>query len=117
MVTIFGYTNAPWTLKAELTQKYVIRLLDFMENARHKVVFPYRQDSEKGNALVDLQAGYILRAQAIMPRQGSRFPWRNKDFYLKDLFAIQYNRLDDGVLLFDDTSPLADFHKDTDLGH
>ncbi len=110
MVTIFGYTNAPWTLKAELTQDYVVRLLDHMANAQHKVVFPHYTETEAREALVDLQAGYILRAQDQMPKQGKRFPWRNKDLYFKDLFAIKNSTLDDGVLLFDDTAPLAAFH-------
>lgn len=110
-VWVFGYTNASWTLKAELTFDYVCRLLDYMEKHGHQSVYPYREPGAPQQSLLGLQSGYILRKQAILPGQGEGFPWCNKDLYVKDLFAIKHSKLVDGVLRFDDTAPLAEFHK------
>jgi cation diffusion facilitator CzcD-associated flavoprotein CzcO len=110
MVYIFGYTNASWTLKAELTYDYVCRLLDFMAQKGYKTVYPHTNSETESIGIVGLNSGYFLRAMDWLPKQGLDFPWRNKDFYFADLFAIKHSRLDDGVLMFDNTSTLADFH-------
>jgi len=113
--TIFGYTNAPWTLKAELTYGYICRLLDYMQNRGKQIVYPCLEGASAQEDLLDLQSGYIARAKDKLPRQGSIFPWRNKDLYVKDLFAIKHRRLNDSVLKFDDLKPIDRFHKKTEL--
>lgn len=110
-VTIFGYTNAPWTLKAELTYDYVCRLLDHMQNHGNDVVFPHWDEGNEQEDLISLESGYVQRAIHMIPKQGVSFPWRNKDLYLKDIFAIKHSKLDDGVLRFDDAEPLHNFHQ------
>lgn len=109
-VWVFGYTNSSWTLKAELTYDYVCRLLSYMEKNNHESVYPYlAKDIERKPAL-DLKSGYILRKIDLLPSQGDKFPWCNKDLYIKDLIAIKHSKLVDGILRFDDNTPLADFH-------
>lgn len=111
LVTTFGYTNAPWTLKAELTHNYVCRLLNHMQENHHQVVYPHLNDGGKQFDLVELKSGYVMRAGDRIPKQGASFPWRNKDLYFKDLFAIKHSALNDHVLRFDDTQQLAQFHQ------
>jgi len=110
-VTIFGYTNAPWTLKAELTYDYVCRLLDHMQNNGNQIVYPFLDKGNEQEDLLDLQSGYVKRALAILPKQGASFPWRNKDLYFKDILAIKHSKLNDEVLRFDDAEPLERFHQ------
>ncbi|TQV73141.1 NAD(P)/FAD-dependent oxidoreductase [Aliikangiella marina] len=109
-VWIFGYTNASWTLKAELTFDYICRLLAYMEDNQYQSVYPYRAPDAPQEKIVALKSGYIMRALDWLPSQGSQFPWCNKDLYFKDMFAIKRSRLDDGVLRFDDNRPLSEFH-------
>lgn len=111
LLMIFGYTNSSWTLKAELTYQYVCRLLNYLEENHYGSVYPYLEEEQESEGIVDLNSGYILRAAPTLPKQGLHFPWRNKDFYLKDLMAIKYTKIADGVLRFDDTNHLATFHK------
>lgn len=104
-VSVFGYTNAPWTLKADLTCGYICRLLRYMERKGHTVAMPtlsgqLDRDSMTTAPIVDLSSGYIQRALAELPRQGDRMPWRNHDNYLKDRLAIRFGRLNDGVMRF-----------------
>lgn len=108
---VFGYTNSSWTLKAELTFDYVCRLLEHMEQNGYQSVYPYREPNVKQSTIVALKSGYVLRALDRLPGQGESFPWCNKDFYFKDIFAIKHSKLDDGVLRFDDNTPLEAFHK------
>lgn len=108
MAAVFGYTNASWTLKADLTAEYVCRLLNYMDAKGFDVAMPSlesHQNPESGNAqsrepIVDLNAGYILRAMDRIPKQGRKVPWRNHDNYIKDRLSLTYGKLDDGVMLF-----------------
>ena len=95
-----GYTNASWTLKADLVADFVCRLLSYMdERGVRRVVAP--RDPSVGEApLIDFSSGYILRALDALPRQGDREPWRLRQNYLKDVRSINHQPVDDGVLEF-----------------
>lgn len=105
---VFGYTNASWTLKADLTSEYVCRLLNHMRRKGFKAAMPSSQYGRKHwefvgmerEPIVGLSAGYIQRAMNELPKQGSLAPWRNHDNYLKDRISIRYGSLDDGVMVF-----------------
>lgn len=110
-VWVFGYTNASWTLKAELSFDYVCRLLNYMDENGHQSVYPFRNTAASNTRIVDLQSGYVQRAIDKIPSQGDAFPWCNKDLYFKDLLAIKHSKLVDGVLSFDQNLYLAPFHE------
>lgn len=96
----FGYTNASWTLKADLTAGYVCRLLRYMDRHGHAVAVPRRDAAVLPRSLLSFTSGYVQRALPILPKQGSRPPWRVHQNYLLDLLNIRYGRLADGVLRF-----------------
>ena len=99
-VFTIGYTNASWTLKADLVADFVCRLLTYMdEHGVRRVVAP-RDPSVGEQRLIDFSSGYILRALDELPRQGDREPWKLRQNYLKDVRSINHDRLDDGVLTF-----------------
>ena len=97
-----GYINASWTLRADLTSRYVCRLLNYM--ARHDIDIttptPPPDMPEVDQPLMNLTSGYVQRAAAILPRQGSRRPWRMRTNYLTDLPAMLLGRIDDGHVRF-----------------
>ncbi|MBU6502999.1 MAG: NAD(P)/FAD-dependent oxidoreductase [Burkholderiales bacterium] len=101
MANTFGYTNASWTLKADLTARYVCRLLNHMRKtgARQCLVPP----QGPGTPLlpwVDFSSGYFQRAADQLPRQGTAKPWKLNQNYLSDLFTLRFGAIDDGVLRF-----------------
>ena len=99
-VFTIGYTNASWTLKADLVADFVCRLLSYMdEHGVRRVVAP-RDPSVGEERLIDFSSGYILRALDELPRQGDREPWKLRQNYLKDLRSINHDAIDDGVLTF-----------------
>jgi monooxygenase len=95
-----GYTNASWTLKADLVADFVCRLLRHMDqNGVRRVVAP-RDPSVGEERLITFSSGYILRALDELPKQGDREPWKLRQNYLKDVRSINHDRIDDGVLTF-----------------
>ena len=97
----FGYTNASWTLKADLTAAYVCRLLRHMERHGHAIVVPRRQPDVQPQAFLNFSSGYVQRGAGMLPQQGSRQPWQVHQSYLADLLSIRWDRIADGVLHFE----------------
>ena len=96
-----GYTNASWTLKADLTSEYVCRLLRYMDRRGYDVCVPVQDDPGVAERpLLDFAAGYILRSMHEFPKSGSRPPWRLGMSYLNDVITLRHGRINDGVLQF-----------------
>ncbi|XQE68103.1 flavin-containing monooxygenase [Pseudomonas sp. P3C3] len=99
-VMILGYTNASWTLKADLSSQYLCRLIRHMDAHGQRQVTP-RQHGTVGKApFLDLKSGYIQRAAHLLPSQGDRMPWKVYQNYLLDLILLRHGRLEDGCLEF-----------------
>jgi cation diffusion facilitator CzcD-associated flavoprotein CzcO len=98
---VFGYTNASYTLRADLVSAYVCRLLNYMEKHGYDIAAPVNDDpSMAREPFLDLTSGYITRAIDRMPKQGAKAPWRNPQSYFRDIRALRYGRIDDGVMRF-----------------
>jgi monooxygenase len=98
---VFGYTNASWTLKADLICTFVCRLLNYMDKHGYQQVTPHLNDPEVEDLpLLDLTSGYILRAMERFPRQGSKLPWRLYQNYIFDTLMIRFGSLKDEALEF-----------------
>ncbi len=96
-----GYTNASWTLKADLVSGFVVRLLRYLDRRGYDQFVPVNEDpSVSERPLLDFQAGYVLRSVDEFPRSGSRQPWRLGMSYAHDVVNLRYRRIDDGVLRF-----------------
>ena len=99
---IFGYTNASWTLKADLAAEYVTRLLQHMDAHGHTTVTPRGSDEFRGtdSVLASLNSGYVRRGDAVLPRQGTTDPWRVLNNYLRDTTTMRRSPIDDAALEF-----------------
>ncbi|MDF2446815.1 MAG: FAD-containing monooxygenase EthA [Moraxellaceae bacterium] len=97
----FGYTNASWTLKADLTSEYICRLLKLMDKKGVRLVTPRNHDaSVHQEEMIGLASGYIQRAAGKLPKQGNKAPWRLNQNYTLDLMALRFGKMEDGVLEF-----------------
>jgi cation diffusion facilitator CzcD-associated flavoprotein CzcO len=100
---VFGYTNASWTLKADLICAYVCRLLNYMDKHGYRQVTAHLDDPAVATMpLLNLSSGYIQRALDRFPQQGSKLPWRLYQNYFLDTLMIRYGSLKDKALTFDD---------------
>jgi cation diffusion facilitator CzcD-associated flavoprotein CzcO len=101
LVSTFGYTNASWTLKADLTAEHMCRLLDHMRRHGYARVTPRRPNSAMDEVpALDFTSGYVRRALDRLPKQGARTPWRVHQNYVKDLFMFRFAGVDDPALEF-----------------
>ncbi|MCL4147733.1 UNVERIFIED_CONTAM: hypothetical protein GTU68_032720 [Idotea baltica] len=89
MAVVVGYTNASWTLKADLTSAYVGRLLATMRRTGATTCTPRNSDGEVSDeSLLGLSAGYVQRSAHLLPRQGTRSPWKVRQSYLSDYRSL-----------------------------
>lgn len=100
---IIGYTNMSWTLRADLSAAFLLRLLDHMRKKGYSVVTPRAPGGARGNSnIMDaLQAGYIRRGDPVLPRQGLQPPWRVTNDYLADRAALLREPIADQALVFE----------------
>jgi cation diffusion facilitator CzcD-associated flavoprotein CzcO len=113
----FGYTNNSWTLRCDLTARFVCRLLKYMDRKGFSVCMPNLPDSSVNpEPLLDFSSGYVRRADGVLPKQGQRAPWRVPQNYVKDLAAFTFGSVNDGTMSFlrtpeaDNVSRVSDVH-------
>ena len=101
MASAFGYTNASWTLKCDLTCEYVCRLINYMDRNGYKQCMPHNADPEVTELpSLDFSSGYVQRSIAKLPKQGSKRPWRLYQNYALDIVTLRYGKVDDGVMQY-----------------
>ena len=104
LVQTFGYINASWTLRADLTSEYVCRVLNTMDALGMRQCTPRlrEQDRDMGahRWIEDFSAGYMQRMMHLFPKQGDHAPWRNTQNYALDKKMIRNAPIEDGALTF-----------------
>jgi cation diffusion facilitator CzcD-associated flavoprotein CzcO len=100
MAYAFGYTNASWTLKVDLTYDYVWRLMKRMDEGGFAWCMPKGDPSVEEQPFVDFTSGYIQRSLDQLPKGGARAPWKLKMNYAMDLLVLRFSSLDDGAMTF-----------------
>jgi cation diffusion facilitator CzcD-associated flavoprotein CzcO len=101
-----GYTNASWTLRADLSSIFVCRLLKHMDRHEYRTCVPACDSAAlEARPLLSLTSGYVLRAAANLPKQATEKPWIIRQNYILDMLTMRLGRIDDGVLKFG--APLA----------
>jgi cation diffusion facilitator CzcD-associated flavoprotein CzcO len=101
MASAFGYTNASWTLKCDLTCEYVCRLINYMDRNGYKQCMPHNVDPDVTELpSLDFSSGYVQRSIAKLPKQGSKRPWRLYQNYALDIVTLRYGKIDDGVMQY-----------------
>ncbi len=101
LVFTIGYTNASWTLKADLVAEYLCRLLNHMDAGGYDVCVPHLSDpSVKAEPIMDFSSGYVLRSIADLPKQGSKEPWKLRQNYAVDLRKLRFGPVEDDAIEF-----------------
>nr|WP_249416579.1 NAD(P)/FAD-dependent oxidoreductase [Streptomyces sp. TS71-3] len=96
-----GYTNASWTLKADLVAEHVVRLLRRLDARGYDQCVPANDDAGVTlRPLLDFDSGYVLRSVHEFPKSGSRAPWRLGMNYAQDLLTLRFGRVDGGAMRF-----------------
>ena len=99
LATFFGYTNASWTLKADMTASWLCRLLNYMDQHDKQRCVPRITDpTMTTRPMLELTSNYIQRALSRLPQQGSKWPFRLYQNYLQDRLLISLSKIDDGTI-------------------
>ena len=100
MTNVFGYTNASWTLRADLTSEYMCRVLNHMDSHAYIEARPMAEGVAADTDFLDFSSGYVQRAIEKFPRQGAEAPWVITQNYARDIFLMRHGTLEDGALIF-----------------
>jgi monooxygenase len=101
LASAFGYTNASWTLKCDLTCEYVCRLINYMDRHNYRQCMPHNGDPTiEPMPSIDFSSGYVQRSIAKLPKQGSKRPWRLYQNYAFDIVSLRLGKVDDGVMQY-----------------
>jgi monooxygenase len=111
LTMVIGYTNASWTLKADLVNRYVCRLLKHLDAEGYASATPVAPPEGADQPFLDLASGYVQRSVASLPRQGRRTPWRLHQNYLRDVGLLRRGPLDDEGMTFQRRVPATTTEK------
>jgi monooxygenase len=101
-VFVVGYTNASWTLKADLASSYFCRLINETKKLNKKMFVPKSDQAIETEPIMDFKSGYVQRAirSGNLPKQGTKAPWKLKQNYIYDALTLNYGKIKDGYLKF-----------------
>jgi monooxygenase len=111
LTMVIGYTNASWTLKADLVNRYVCRLLEHLDAEGYASATPVAPPEGADQPFLDLASGYVQRSVASLPRQGRRTPWRLHQNYLRDVGLLRRGPLEDEGMTFQRRVPATTTEK------
>jgi cation diffusion facilitator CzcD-associated flavoprotein CzcO len=100
LISVFGYTNASWTLRADLILEYACRMINYLDEYDLAQVTPRLKGEHEDRPFVDFSSGYFQRAKHIMPKQTTRAPWKQNQSYFHDIMDLRYGAIEDGELEF-----------------
>ena len=104
LVSIFGYVNASWTLRADLMSEYICRLIAHMDKTGCRQCTPRLREEDLNMPerpyIEGFSSGYIQRLLHVLPKQGDRSPWLNSQSYREDKKNLRHSAIEDGVLTF-----------------
>jgi hypothetical protein len=108
---VIGYTNASWTLKADLVNRYVCRLINHLRASGHVSATPVAPPEGADQPFLDLASGYVQRSLADLPKQGRRKPWKLHQNYIRDVQLMRRGSLEDEGMTFQRRVPATTTEK------
>jgi cation diffusion facilitator CzcD-associated flavoprotein CzcO len=107
LVSVFGYTNASWTLKADLSCAWFARLIAHQRRRGLRQAMPVAPAGLEAEPYLDFTSGYVQRAMHLFPKQGKTAPWRLHQDWFRDRKALRREPIEDGTLLLSNPPPLV----------
>ena len=94
-----GYTNASWTLGADLTARSVAKLLAYMDSHGYTHAYPHLGDvAMPEQPAFNLQSGYVLRSLDVLPKSGTRRPWALSHNFLRDVLGRPFESIEESMV-------------------
>jgi hypothetical protein len=94
-----GYTNASWTLRADMTARATAKLLAYMKSRGYTHAYPHLGDEPMPEKPAwDIQAGYVLRSPHALPKSGTTRPWNVRQNYFADAIDYRFDRIKEAMV-------------------
>ncbi|MGB3485566.1 MAG: NAD(P)/FAD-dependent oxidoreductase [Mycobacterium sp.] len=94
-----GYTNASWTLRADMTAQSVAKLLAYMNSRGYTHAFPHLGDRPMREKLAwDIKANYVLRNPHALPKSGTKRPWNVRQNFFTDAIDHRFDHIDESMI-------------------
>ena len=94
-----GYTNASWTLRADMTARATAKLLAHMNSHGYTRAYPHLDGEPMPEKPAwDIQAGYVLRAPHALPKSGIKRPWNVRQNYFADALDYRFDRITEAMV-------------------
>ncbi|MGA8332750.1 MAG: FAD-dependent oxidoreductase, partial [Mycobacterium sp.] len=94
-----GYTNASWTLRADMTARATAKLLAHMKSHGYTHAYPHLSgEPMPEKSAWDIQAGYVLRAPHALPKSGIKRPWNVRQNYYADAIDYRFDRITEAMV-------------------
>ena len=91
LIWCIGYTNASWTLRADITARATAKLLEYMKANGYTHAYPHPVGgSMPEKPTWDLQAGYVKRNAHALPKSGTKRPWVVRQDFFADAFDYRF---------------------------
>lgn len=118
LAVAFGYTNASWTLKVDMSNQYVCRLINYMDEKGYQICTPKQNDPNlEFEPFMNFTSSYVQRNLHLFPKAGNRTPWKLKQNYLFDRMILQNGKLEDGVMEFSKVGKISKGVKEKVVQH
>ena len=99
MAWCIGYTNASWTLRADMTARAVAKLLAYMDSHGYTSAYPHLGSTVMPEKpAFDLDAGYVKRSPHALPKSGTKRPWNVRHNYALDTFEHRFDRIEESMV-------------------
>jgi cation diffusion facilitator CzcD-associated flavoprotein CzcO len=96
-----GYTNASWTLGADLTAQSFAKLVAYMDSHGYTHAYPHLGDVDMPERpAFDLLSGYVLRDMHALPKSGTRRPWMVSHNFLLDALSQRFASIREKPMVF-----------------
>ncbi|GAC1405743.1 MAG: hypothetical protein NVS4B6_22490 [Mycobacterium sp.] len=91
-----GYTNASWTLGADMTAQSFAKLVAYMDSHGYTHAYPHLGDvTMPEKPAFNLDSGYVKRGMNMLPKSGARRPWTLSHNYLRDAVGRPFESIEE----------------------
>jgi cation diffusion facilitator CzcD-associated flavoprotein CzcO len=94
-----GYTNASWTLGADLTAQSFAKLLAHMTSHGYTHAYPHLGNvNMPEQPAFNLESGYVKRGLHALPKSGTRRPWVISHNFVRDALGHRFAAADESMV-------------------
>jgi len=93
LIAVIGYTNASWTLGADVAAKTMNRMMKYQRQNNYAAAIPTAPQDVTQQSFMKMTSTYLLKGKGDMPAAGDRYPWLPRASYFSDMWDAKYGSI------------------------